>query len=603
MPGGRELGYSTGVNTTPAIRILSDHVANKIAAGEVVERPASVVKELLENALDAGADQVDIDVVDGGRQSLAVVDNGRGMDRDSALLALERHATSKIRDVDDIEKVATMGFRGEALPAIASVSRFTLTTRTHHALEGTECVVNGGTVEEVTATGCPPGTSIRVRNLFYNVPARRKFLRTGPTELAQIRQVFLVYAVAHPEVGMRLTVDGRFAYELPGGATLEERLSELYGRNFVGGLRAVRREQNDLRIHGLAGLPRVQRKDRMEQYLFINGRPARAPALNVAIAEAYRGLMPRDRFPVLFLHLEIDPGLVDVNVHPAKKEIRFRKPAPVREALEAALREALATDSVPDPAPADDPAPRQPPEPVLRITDLPEAPMFPYPAVPLVPDGATRAPDLFPGRDPGGEEEDATADAHAPWAWCRVLGQVGGLYVALETEEGLVLMDPQAAHERVLYERMTARAGQGPTPGQGLLAPETVALPPRDADLVRVHRALLQEMGFGVEEFGGDSFLVDAVPACLGQTAPSELLADIARGFDEGRKQKNHGLREQIARAAARATVRSRSRLSLAEIEQLVVDLARAEMPYTSPAGRPTLILTSLAELHRKFGR
>lgn len=602
------------------IQLLSDEVINKIAAGEVVDRPASVLKELLENAIDAGARNVEIVIVDGGRKLISVADDGCGMTRDDALLSIERHATSKLTSAEDLERVATLGFRGEALAAISAVSRFTITTRRADAQAATEITMSGGKILEVRETGAPPGTTMACRNLFFNTPARRRFLRSDQTELAHLRQVFLLHGLAHPEIGLRLVVDEREIYRLAGGASLEERLRELLGAETAGALRPVDTERDGLRVRGFASLPHTTRGDRSEQYVFVNCRPAAAPVTAFAIGEAYQGLIPRGRHPLCILFLEMDAALVDVNVHPTKKEVRFRHPPAVRDLIIDGLRSALALPPLPlEPGGTGLPqlkelfVPAGRPLPVSRTSDLPGLPAFPYPRV--VP-GARADHALLPAQgvvappaDAASREGDRVvpADAsNAPWSWCRVLGQVGGTFIVLETQDGLVLMDPQAAHERVIYERYVAEAARGAVHAQGLLAPETVTMPPEQARVLRKNLAALQEMGLGVGEFGGDAFVVDALPAVLGErVSPTQLLADLATHLDKGspRGAGAAWTREQVALAACHAAVRAGDQLNPTEVETLVRDLARCEMPYTCPHGRPTVIFMGLAELRRKFGR
>ena len=334
------------------IRLLPVQVANKIAAGEVVERPASAVKELVENALDAGAAHIEVFVTAGGRKLIEVRDDGLGMNRDDALLSIERQATSKLRDVDDIERIATLGFRGEALPSIASVSRFTLATCRRGETVGTELTVIGGRLQDVKDAGVPPGTTVAVRDLFFNVPARRKFLRAYETEQAHIRTVFTLHALAHPETGMLLKADGREIHRLPADSSLEDRVRDLFGAEFVSALRPVDRTLGGVRVHGFAGLPTFTRADRTEQYIFVNRRPASAAVIPYALREAYPPL-DSDRKPVVLLFVELDPEFVDVNVPPTKKEVRFRRPADVREAIIAAVSGALGhTPRRPQPTPA-----------------------------------------------------------------------------------------------------------------------------------------------------------------------------------------------------------------------------------------------------------
>ena len=612
-----------------SIHVLSDVVANKIAAGEVVERPASVLKELVENALDAEATQIDVIIVCGGRTLVGVDDNGRGMTRDDALLAVERHATSKIRDVNDLERIATLGFRGEALAAITSVARFRLCTRRAADLTGTEILMAAGKIQEVRDTGCPPGTSVEVRHLFFNVPARRKFLRSEQTELVHLRQVFMTYGLAHPTVGMKLTVDGRLVFSLAPGATFEDRRRDLFSFLSPSDLRPVNHAIGGIRVTGHVGLPAVSRSDRLEQYVFINGRPAGAPIVSGAIREGYRAVLPRDRYPVVFLFLELDPALVDVNVHPTKREVRFYNPGTVREVVIMALRQALALDgvgafvpqSVRSLAPsAKGLLPRDGHPSLKGLEPVFGERRFPYPAqsVPLAGhrDGAEALRDLsslHASRSTlhevslrgGAEASSDLPEASAPWTGCRILGQIGGLYVVMETEDGLVLMDPHAAHERILYERFMVQMTQGRIESQGLLVPETVDLPPRDALRVRRHLEMLKKMGFGIAEFGGDTFVVDALPLCFQSITSRDLLTDVAAILETAgeRRSADHLLEEQVAQAACKAAVKAHSVLTREEIEDLVMQLAKTEMPYTCPHGRPTLIHTSFHELAKKFGR
>ncbi|MBI9020532.1 MAG: DNA mismatch repair endonuclease MutL [Verrucomicrobia bacterium] len=587
------------------IQMLPDHVINKIAAGEVIERPASVMKELMENAFDAGATQIDVEIVRGGMQLIAISDNGSGMNRDNAMLSIERHATSKIRTAEEVEAVSTLGFRGEALSSISAVSRFTLITRSADELSGTEIRVAGGRLQDVADAGCPPGTRMEVRNLFFNVPARRKFLRTESTELAQIRQLFAVYALAHPETGLSLTSDSRELYNLPGGGSLADRIAELYNASFFSHLRELDFKTDEVNVSGFAGLPQTGRKDRSDQYIFINGRPASAPIIYHAINEAYHAVLARGRHPSAFLFIETPPEFVDVNVHPAKKEVRFRHPAAVRDAVIAAIEKALVIE-----APETE---RR--EPSFRF-DAPKAPPQQQHELDI---GDQRSD--FRGQKPENQGESVEASSagppasdlrspisspSSPWAWCRVLGQAGGLYVVLETEDGVVLMDPQAAHERVLFEKFMKEITDGTPSRQGLLTPETIELMPADAEALRRQIPVLDEMGFGISDFGHDTFMVDALPVHLQAGSPAVVLTGIAKALEESgasARATREALRETVAQAACRVSVRAGDSLSTKAIERLVEDLAKTEMPYTCPHGRPTLIFTSFTELNRKFGR
>jgi len=605
------------------IRLLPIQVANKIAAGEVVERPASVVKELLENAIDAGASRIDVSVTAGGRKLVEVRDNGCGMARDDALLSLERQATSKIRDVDDIEHIDTLGFRGEAIPSIASVSRFILKTRRTADESGTELTVIGGSLQDVREAGLPPGTTIEVRDLFFNIPARRKFLRAYETEQAHIRTIFTVHALAHPKIGMSLTSDGRELTRLPTDATLEERVRDLFGPDFCADLRVVESTSNGVRVYGFVSLPNQLRNDRSEQYIFINGRPATAPVIAYALKEAYPPLAG-ERKPIVLLFIEMPPEGVDVNVHPTKREVRFHKPAEVREAIIRAIRTALqrTSERVPetDLVTAPSPTPQVSGEPPSRLTPLSPSTSFTYPLqVPNAPVG-TGLP-LFPTPQrphentfrPDFSVPDITrlasqsdAATQTPWQWCRVLGILEGGYALLETEDGHVTLDPRAARERVLFEQLMANHDKDASFSQRLLLPETVQLPPADAARLTKHLDVLQKMGFAVDAFGdSDHFVVESLPSILGDVSCRELLANIAHDLENaGVRRGTEKWREEIiAKAACRVMVGQTRTATISEIEKLVAALVKTRMPYTCPRGKPTMIFTSYRELDRKFGK
>jgi len=596
------------MSSDPVIQVLPDQIINKIAAGEVVDRPSSVIKELTENALDAGARHIHISVVDGGLKLLSVSDDGHGMSRDNALLAIERHATSKIRHVDDIERITTMGFRGEALAAIASVSRFTLATRRAEDLTGTEIRINGGRIEEVTEAGCPPGTRIDVRQIFFNVPARRKFLKAPATELNHIRQVFMLYAMGRPDVGLRLSVDERELYRLDGDSQLEDRIRQLYGPEILRDLTAVEWTNGIWNIRGLVSKPILHRSDKSEQYIFVNGRPASAPILGYAVGESYQEQLPRGRHPLIFLFLDLPPDEVDVNVHPTKKEVRFRHAAPLRDAMMTAIRKALQPPKNSQTGTGIEmEIPSVKPDikigEFLKVPDLPVLPAFDYPrkkdaTVSVFKSDGQSAPIT-------GDHEREPSTFQAPWHWCRILGQIADYFVVLETDEGMIIMDPQAAHERVLFDRLMKEVRRRKISTQGLLVPETVTLSPVKAGFIRRQLSVLKEVGVGVSEFGGDSFIVESLPAMLGPVGGGTLLNDIAEKMELlGKSNLNSTLvREQLVQAAAQLAVRTTTQLSREELEVLISDLAMTELPYTSPRGRPTLIFTSVQELKKKFGR
>lgn len=587
------------------IRLLPLHVANKIAAGEVVERPASVLKELLENALDAGSTRIEATVVSGGRKLVSVRDNGCGMTREDALLSLERQATSKIRDVDDIERIDTLGFRGEAIPSIASVSRFTLTTRRTEDEGGTCLTVNAGLLAEVRDCGAPPGTCVEVRDLFCNVPARRKFLRAFATEEAHIRATFTVNALAHPDVGFTLILDGREAYRLPPGATLEERIRDLFGTPFAESLIPVgispAPSPSSVRVHGyverpangLAKTPTVRR----DQFVFVNGRPATAAAVNYALREAYPRTREEAR-PALVLFIDLPPDQVDVNVHPAKREVRFRRPADVRDAIITTIGAALAPPAPPPtaavatsvPAASSDAAPPDSTAPTFAVPfSTPVQTSFSFPSTP-------------PAPQPKPVPENAPAHPHALWRWFQVLAQTSTGYLLLETDTGLVTLDPRAARERIVYERVLDRQN---VVAQPLLIPETVQLPPADSARIRNFRGDLEAAGFVIEEFGRDTWKVDAVPDLISGLSTAGLLASIAADIAEaGAKRGSARWRDElIARGIARSFAGASPKLTTESAVQLVTELAATKMPYICPRGKPVMVFKSYRELSRNFGR
>ena len=618
------------------VRVLPLHVANKIAAGEVVERPASVVKELVENSLDAGATRVDVRIVQGGRRLVSVQDDGCGMTRDDALLSLERQATSKIRDVDDIESIDTLGFRGEAIPSIASVSRFTLTTRRADSDEGTVLQVNAGVLAEVGAAGCPPGTRVEVRDLFCNVPARRKFLRAFATEEAYVRKVFTTHAIAHPSVGFSLTVDGRELYRLAPATTVRDRVRDLFGDDFLAQLVPVGAADGEPRpvsgaaalVSGLVERPNLSTPTRRDQYVFVNGRPATAPSVAFAIREAY----PRragDVRPALFLFIDVPPEQVDVNVHPTKREVRFRDNAAVKRAVEDAIARAFggggggvgATTATT--ATAATGAPTLSPDPDISSASSLSSPSgLPRTQEPHVPDAApvSHAPSVspapqvmpsLPAAAPVQNEISFAADPGSPrakpWRWFRFLAQSASGYLLVETDAGIVTVNPQAARARIAYERLLAAASapDAERQSQALLIPETVKLGPVDAARVTAALDAIGRLGFQVEPFGTDAFKVDAAPPSLGSLSPADALATIARDLSEtgSRRGGERWREERIAKSVARAYAGASFSLTPEGATALVEELCACRMPYVCPNGKPVMIFTSTRELDRKFDR
>ena len=574
------------------IRLLAEVVANRIAAGEVVERPASVVKELVENSLDAGAKKIEISVERGGRSLIRVLDDGCGMGPEDALLALERHATSKIRDAGDLMKIQTFGFRGEALPSIASVSRFTLKTREPDSMEGTEVVIDGGKVVRAGKAGCPAGTSIEVRQLFAHVPGRRKFLRTEETEWGHIEHGVRLAALARPEVGWVLRRDGAVFWQDSARSALEERMAAVFGRDWKETFLEINAEDGGMRIHGYLGRPGVNRATRAEQILFVNSRPVQSGSLNAALLEGYHNALMRGRYPVTVLFLEMDPCGVDVNVHPAKREVRFRQDGDVRRFVSGAVAEVLRGGSVG-------------PLPVPTMTTNGFSPALTFAPT------ASQPAATIPGRAPlpmasGGSlglEVESAPGIPAGW---RFLGVVDYLYLVAEKDGGLVLVDQHAAHERILFEQLLRQVAQEEVSGQRLLYPVTIEFPPVQAAFLKERTGELGKVGLGISDMGGNAFLVDALPPRIRTLAVEEfvrgVVADLEKGGTATRKDRRLS-EEVIAKTVCRHAIKANDRLNDAEAVRLLADLLACELPYTCPHGRPTMILWSKAELEKKFGR
>ena len=482
------------------IRILEPTVANQIAAGEVVERPAAVIKELLENSLDAGARRVTVDFSRGGKARMIVEDDGKGMTGDEALLSLERHATSKIQLASDLDRIATFGFRGEALPSIASVARFTMQTRPAAAPSGTEIAINGGKLVHRRDHGMAPGTRIEVSNLFHPVPARLKFLKSDETEAAHIVRLVRLYAIAHPEVGFLLREDGREIFRSPGNAPLLDRVREIWGRQVAEEVTLMPLfERPGMRLSGLLGKPGVSRGTRQDLVTVVNGRPVDSRTMAFALTESYHTLIPKGRYPLAFVFLEMDPAWVDVNVHPAKREVRFRDEAKVRnfliESVLAVLR-ARADDGLP-------------PETVPAIT----------PATPLAVDAPSVSAPVSAGATPPAYVPSGApapvSPTHAPsvrLGW-RLLSRLREERAVFETPTGLAILDLGAAHQRVLYESILAQFTAQKPVSQPLLVPLSIELEPLPAAVLKERLPLLASAGFDFEEYGRNFWRIQALPA------------------------------------------------------------------------------------------
>ena len=573
------------------IRILEATVANQIAAGEVVERPAAVIKELLENSLDAEARRVTVDFSRGGKAQMIVEDDGKGMTGDEALLSLERHATSKIQVASDLDRIATFGFRGEALPSIASVARFTMQTRPASAPSGTEIAINGGKLVHRRDHGMAPGTRIEVTNLFHPVPARLKFLKSDETEAAHIVRLVRLYAIAHPEVGFLLREDGREIFRSPGNAPLLDRVREIWGRQVAEEVTIMPSfARPGMRLSGLLGKPGVSRGTRQDLVTVVNGRPVDSRTMAFALTESYHTLIPKGRYPLAFIFLEMDPAWVDVNVHPAKREVRFRDEAKVRnfliESVLAVLR-ARADDGLP----------------AATIPSVSTATPLTAPAVPTLssPVSASGTPAAYvpPSAVPAQPN-------HAPavrLGW-RLLSRLREERAVFETPTGLAILDIGAAHQRVLYESILAQFTAQKPVSQPMLVPLSIELEPLPAAVLKERMPLLASAGFDFEEYGRNFWRIQALPAWL-EPADAlafvrDLLAEMARREgDFGRPSLAYDALAKIAVIKAR---RKGDSLSDAELMELVQALFRTVQPGSCPRGRRTYVEWTDADLTRRFG-
>lgn len=613
------------------INILSPHVADLIAAGEVVERPASVVKELVENAIDAGARCIGVEIRHGGMASIRVTDDGCGMSPEDAGIAFQRHATSKLRDERGLEAISTLGFRGEALAAISAVSRIELRTRERGAAVGTRVLLTAGDIQEMNPVGTPEGTDMLVQDLFYNTPARRKFLKSDRAEAAACVGAALRCALGHPEVSLRMRRDGEEVFFSPGDGQEKSAVYSLLGRDIAMGLLFCEGEAGGLRVRGYVSAPHAGRGSRAGQFFFLNGRAFHALTVQTALEQAYRNSLLSGRFPAAVLWLTLAPGKVDVNVHPTKREVKFSDERAVFEAVYSAVRGALEApgergtaeirlspgtakrvqgQSAPETAPAvrPAPAPKETFHPVQSVLPLHDA-LPPYELSPSVPrpelfrpaEGKARAQEKaeapsVPGPEPV-QDAARTSPPDPPVPPHRLIGEALGTYILVETEGSLLFIDKHAAHERLNFDRLLA--GLGPQMRQTLLTPLSWNCGGDTAELLERSEALLAEAGFELERFGEDGVVLRAVPAELAGDALAAL-EELAEALGQGRPED---LRERVLRTVAcKAAIKSGDRSDPAELEALAVRVLRGEVR-TCPHGRPVSVRLTRAELDRQFLR
>ncbi len=618
------------------IRILTDIVASQVAAGEVVERPASIVKELVENSLDAHSNRIEIEFSQSGTALIRVSDDGIGMDREDALLCLERHATSKLRTGRDLESLSTFGFRGEAIPSIASVSKFRMVTRCREAEAGTELIVNGGRIEAVRESGEAYGTRVEVRSLFFNVPARKKFLRGLQTEAGHIVHQLHCLALANPNVAFVAVREGRPFLQLPSAKDLEIRVRDLFGEDWMAHLRQGEPVKvGEIQVRGFLSQPGRGRTDRSEQFIFVNGRSVVSPAVSVPLRETYHSILPKGYHPGAILFLEMDPAFVDCNVHPAKREVRFREANVVAEAIRAFAQGVLEGTRRTIVAPAEwaaslevDPSRALEPctafeagaveacavslpevarsQPANHVQQMPKADSLPRAISRKAASPSLKTP------EPEGQKDYESIPILPEQMEIQnllelrdlvVVGKVATRFAILEGSFGMVVADLRAARERILFERLLNEMKQGHADSQTLLFPVIFDLPPRDAAWIAENIELLQRVGISAECFGGASIKVEAVPPSVDKMDIQQFLVRLiddllSGGIRSGQRVAEEALARSVARLAGGESLPT----DLERIETLLMELLRCELPYSCPMGKATMIPIPLSELKRRFG-
>lgn len=570
------------------INILDESTASKIAAGEVIERPASVVKELVENALDAGAKRIDIDIKDAGRSLIRVTDDGCGMSREDAVLSLQRHATSKIRSADDLSSITTLGFRGEALPSIASVSHLTLVTRGAEDESGVRLCVVGGEVTEMEDVGAPVGTQVSVARLFYNTPARLKFLKRDATETRQITETVTRFLFSHPDTSFRLRVDGRETLQY-GGGDLRAAVAATWGHETARAMQPIEAQADGVSVRGLVTGHAIHRATRSREFLYVNRRWIRHRGMTHALEEAYRGVLPDKRFPSAVILVEVEPHAVDVNVHPTKAEVKLTRDGDIHHLVLGAVRRGVESTGAP-------------------VMDRALAPSAPSATLRTAPHSAQQ------GELSGGWSGMLAAPSVLSPSFqsaaggnleLRPLAQLRETYILAESRAGLLLVDQHRAQERVLYERLAQAGRSGSGESQTLLSPVVVQLQPQEAQAVAHSSAELTSVGFDIEPFGNDAFLVRAVPVDVKDTDPQALLNDIAEELsgEATISSVDHRREKLLITLCCRSAIKAGDRLSHEEMTHLLRNLSATSRPYTCPHGWPIVMTISNLEIDRKFNR
>lgn len=618
------------MQTASRINVLDEHTANRIAAGEVVERPASVVKELVENSIDAGATQITVTLEDGGRDLIKVVDNGIGMTREDAVLSLQRHATSKISNADDLGAISTLGFRGEALPSIASVSYVEIVTK-HESEDGVKLEVEAGTITNLESVGAPQGTSVSVHRLFFNTPARLKFLKSAQTELSHVTEELGWFAMAYPGIHFRLVHNSREVLASPASGSVLNSIMQVMGRDVARQMAAITHETPVMRIDGYVSSPSLTRINRRDQVLFVNGRPIRSRVVAHAIDQAYRGLLQPGRYPVVVVFVNVAPELVDVNVHPTKSEVKFSNEQEVHgavyRAVNAALMEGAAAPTIstqdrPLTLRPDDPQYRQHALGALQTMDLTafqqalaqrREQATQGPISPPLGGGEGRVTDPFvwqqgqgvPMEESPVPEADFDAIRTVALRGIKVIGQARNTYIVAECEDGVLIIDQHVAHERVIFDRLIKTESEHGPAIQGLVVPISISLSARESAVVEKRLAEIRKAGFDLEAFGSNTFVMRGAPALVKPQDAEAVLHDVIQEIVD-LSVAGHLLvkpDQVLITAACKMAVKAGDPLKPDEMTRLIDDLLRCDNPFVCPHGRPVIISLSNWELDRKFRR
>lgn len=625
------------------IRLLDQCVINKIAAGEVIENPSCVLKELVENSIDANASRINVDIHQSGMGIIRVADDGEGMSREDAILAVERHATSKLESDKDLYSLKTLGFRGEALPSIASVSKFLLRTVTHNDPIGTRISIEGGKLLDVTDDTIAPGTIIEIKTLFYNVPARKKFIRSFYAEKLTVTQTFLKIVLAYPEITFVLNDDGKEIYHLTAGTNKLDRVAKIFGHDFIADLIPVSKESPDVTFHGYVSHPQLCRNTRSGQYLYVNRRAVQSYQLSQAVQHAYGSLLPAGRFPIFFLYLDIDPGRIDVNVHPTKREVKFSELSKIEDHIQHAVEDVLkksnlvfdikeqtdelkkinlsyniprfssVTGEKQDEAKtpgffgkeekmSERPASRNSAEDIKTGNSVS--------SVSDTDDDFMQHLDAIIKNDEIKESQETVLTEHAELteptdvSGIRVLGQIGKCFILGESNEGLVIIDQHAAHERINYEKIINSMRTNKVDSQSLLFPVVYQSDQIRKKFILSKLELLRKAGIGICEFGNDSFMIDALPQYISASSITAVLEDLIEESQKSSSGSIDNWQDKLAKMmACRNSVKSADKLSVQELQQLLEDLHKTEVPYTCPHGRPTIIKMTYEQLRHYFKR